>query len=198
MTSATGWRALAWRGYEHLPRSADGPLRAGTRLLLPIVNRRVPLALLRGPALSGDAAAVLVAGATPPYLPRRFFAAEPTHETLGHVPIWQLGAELPDGYVAERFVRGLGGEEPARQVRRGRPGDQHRRRVAGERGPPQQGERHPPIHDRQQETRTGAERAVGRSRQVLVAAPRQRAPAGRRRHAAASHQGKCQLRYCSG
>jgi hypothetical protein len=89
----SGWRTLAWRAYEHLPRGADGVLRLGTRTLLPIVNRQVRLALLRGTAHDGSAASVLVAGPAP-YLPARFFAADPVREELGVVPVWRLRAEL--------------------------------------------------------------------------------------------------------
>jgi hypothetical protein len=84
---------LLWRAYERLPRAADGLLRVGTRALLPIVNRHVRLALVRGTAHDGSAASVLVAGPAP-YLPARFFAADPVREELGVVPVWRLRAEL--------------------------------------------------------------------------------------------------------
>jgi hypothetical protein len=87
------WRALAWRGYERLPRSADGLLRLATRTLLPVVHRQVPLTLLRGRMHDGSLGSVLVAG-TPPYLPPRVFAAEPGRDEIGTVPVWRLRSEL--------------------------------------------------------------------------------------------------------
>lgn len=92
-----GWRRLAWGAYEQLPRWADVLLRIGTRTLLPLTNRRVPLTVLRGPVASGGAGAMLLAGANgaaAAYLAHRFFVAEPAREALAAVPIWRLRAEL--------------------------------------------------------------------------------------------------------
>lgn len=94
--AAGGWRALAWRSYERLPRHADLPLRVVTTALLPWTNRRVALTELRGRAHSGDAATMLFAG-TPTaaaYLARRFFADEPVATPIATVPSWRVGAEL--------------------------------------------------------------------------------------------------------
>jgi hypothetical protein len=90
---ARDWRRLAWRAYEYLPRSADPLLRVATRAMLPFANRQVPLAVLRGPAASGGAGAVLVAGAAA-YPTHRFFTGEPAREELGAVPLWRLAGEL--------------------------------------------------------------------------------------------------------
>lgn len=91
-----GWRALAWRGYERLPRQADFPLRIVTTALLPWANRRVALHELRGHAHSGDEATLLFAGApaAAAYLSRRFFADAPVATPITTVPSWRVGAEL--------------------------------------------------------------------------------------------------------
>jgi KDO2-lipid IV(A) lauroyltransferase len=91
-----GWRALAWRGYERLPRHADLPLRVATTALLPWTNRRVPLTELRGRAPSGDDATVLFAGspAAAAYLAHRFFADEPVATPIATVASRHVGAEL--------------------------------------------------------------------------------------------------------
>ena len=91
-----GWRTLAWRGYERLPRHADLPLRVATTMLLPWSNRRVVLTELRGPTHSGDEAIVLFAGvpASAAYLARRFFAREPVATPVATVPSWRVGGEL--------------------------------------------------------------------------------------------------------
>jgi hypothetical protein len=98
MSEARGWRRLAWAAYEHLPSSADGLLRLGTRALLPFTNRRLSLGVLRGRTAVGEPASVLFAGpesgATESYVAHRFFAAPPTREHLDAVPIWKLGATL--------------------------------------------------------------------------------------------------------
>lgn len=96
MTEARGWRRLAWRAYEHLPRSADGVLRVGTRALLPLTNRRLPLTLWRGPVAAGGSGALLFAGprGAAAYLTNRFFVDAPTAEPRGDVPIWRLRAAL--------------------------------------------------------------------------------------------------------
>lgn len=94
--AAGGWRALAWRGYERLPRHADLPLRVATTAMLPWTNRRVELTALRGRAQSGDAATMLFAGppAAATWVGRRFFADEPTATPIATVPSRRLGAEL--------------------------------------------------------------------------------------------------------
>lgn len=91
-----GWRRLAWRLYERLPRAADLPLRLATQALLPVTNRHVPLTLLRGPVASGGSGTVLFAGVpgASAYLAQRFFAAEPAAEPLGDVPVWRVRAAL--------------------------------------------------------------------------------------------------------
>lgn len=94
--TTAGWRALAWRGYERLPRQADLPLRIATSALLPWSNRRIALTELRGHARSGDPATVLFAGApaAAAYFTRRFFTDEPVTTPIATVPSRRVGAEL--------------------------------------------------------------------------------------------------------
>ena len=91
-----GWRALVWRAYEGLPRSADGLLRLATVLALPAINRAVPLALLRGATADGGSASVLTAGTSrfADELARAAFREPPTATALGTVPIWRLRREI--------------------------------------------------------------------------------------------------------
>jgi hypothetical protein len=94
--ASTGWRRLAWRLYEHLPRAADLPLRIATRALLSVTNRHVDLTVLRGPVASGGSGSMLFAGApgAAAYVAQRFFAEEPAAEPLGQVPVWRLADAL--------------------------------------------------------------------------------------------------------
>jgi len=60
---------------------------------LPLLELRVPVSVLRGPAgQSGRLATMLVAGAESEtgYLPERFFNAIPQRELLARAPVWQL------------------------------------------------------------------------------------------------------------
>jgi len=91
-----GWRALAWRAYEHLPRAADDLLRIATRAALPVAKRHVPLALWRGTASDGHPATVLVAGESrlAADVAAAAFRGTPTLTALGTVPLWRLRREL--------------------------------------------------------------------------------------------------------
>ena len=92
----SGWRALVWRAYEHLPSSADGPLRVATRAAIPVTKRHVPLALWHGTASDGRPARVLVAGDSrlADDVAGTAFGGTPTVTALGAVPLWRLRGEL--------------------------------------------------------------------------------------------------------
>lgn len=98
-------------------RSRAGPWSAWLR---PLADLFLPVTMLRGRAReTGEAASVVVAGPLPRvgWLVEQFFAAPPSREPLGHVPVWRLArtmrrhgasADLAIARVARISARALG------------------------------------------------------------------------------------------
>ncbi len=90
---ASYWTVIGWRLGVYAPEVVKRGMRLGTKFALACLNRRLPVAWLRGPARpSGQQATLLVAGQglSVDYLSKRFFAAEPQREPVAHISIWAL------------------------------------------------------------------------------------------------------------
>jgi len=88
-------RWLEWV-YERSPASVESAVQACLPLARPLLDHRVPVAMLRGPTMAGGWGSVLLAGDGPAMeeLPRRFFGGEPQRDELGAWPLWSLPTTL--------------------------------------------------------------------------------------------------------
>lgn len=118
----SGLGRAAWWAYEHAPGRLDPLFQLGRRYVAPLLRHRLALHRLTGrsPA-DGRSITVITAGAamTLDFLVERVFAARPTVEHLGMVPLPRLpgvlervgaGADLTLACVPYALARWLGGE----------------------------------------------------------------------------------------